>query len=152
MALAGLRRGEISGLRWADVDLQAKTLTVANNRVSAGGRVVENDPTTAASRRVLPLPDRMVEVLRSARRRQAADRLALGAASGPFDYVVCNEAGLPYAPPVVYRYWAAAVKKAGLRHLKLHGARHTAATQLAFDGVAPAVIAAWIGHTDAASR
>ncbi|MFV8318119.1 MULTISPECIES: tyrosine-type recombinase/integrase [Mycobacterium] len=52
------------------------------------------------------------------------------------------------AAPIVYRLLAA-VKKAGPRHLKLHGARHTAATQSALDGVAPAVIAAWLGHTDA---
>jgi integrase len=149
LALVGLRRGELAGLRWADVDLEAKTIAITNNRVSAGGRVVENDPKTAASRRLLPLPDRLVGVLRAAHRRQAAEKLALGADGGPFDYVVANEVGLPYAPPVVYRYWAAAVKRAGLRHLKLHGARHTAATQLALDGVAPAVIAAWIGHTDA---
>lgn len=149
LALVGLRRGEIAGLRWRDVDFEAKTITIANNRVSAGGRVVENDPKTLASRRVLPLPDRIADVLRAARRKQSAERLRLGADSGPFEYVVANEAGEPYAPPVVYRYWSAAVKRAGLRHLKLHGARHTAATQLALDGVAPAVIAAWIGHTDA---
>jgi integrase len=41
LALSGLRRGEIAGLRWADVDLDAKTLTIANNRVSAGGRTTE---------------------------------------------------------------------------------------------------------------
>lgn len=149
LALVGLRRGELAGLRWRDVDFQEKTIAITNNRVSAGGRVVENDPKTMASRRLLPLPERIVGALRAAHRRQAAEKLALGADSGPFDYVVANEAGLPYAPPVVYRYWAAAVKRAGLRHLKLHGARHTAATQLALDGVAPAVIAAWIGHTDA---
>ncbi|CAM5741968.1 site-specific integrase [Mycolicibacterium aubagnense] len=149
LALVGLRRGEIAGLRWCDVDFNSKTVTIANNRVSVAGRVVENDPKTMASRRVLPLPDRLIEVLRAARRRQAGEKLRLGQDSGPFDYVVANEAGQPYAPPVIYRYWTAAVRNAGLRHLKLHGARHTAATQLALDGVAPAVIAAWIGHTDA---
>ncbi|OOK68718.1 phage integrase family protein [Mycobacterium kansasii] len=149
LALVGLRRGEIAGLRWCDVDLKCKTLRIVNNRVSAGGSVSENDPKSKASRRELPLPDRLVGVLRAARRLQAKERLRLGVDAGPFDYVVSNEAGLPYAPPVVYRYWVAAVKKAGLRHLKLHGARHTAATQLALDGVAPAVIAAWLGHTDA---
>jgi integrase len=69
LALSGLRRGEIAGLRWADVDLEAKTLTVANNRVNAGGRTVENDPKSATSRRTLPLPDRLVSVLKTARRR-----------------------------------------------------------------------------------
>ena len=55
LALSGLRRGEIAGLRWADVDLTAKTLRILNNRVSAGGTTVENDPRSATSRRTLPL-------------------------------------------------------------------------------------------------
>jgi integrase len=59
-----LRRGEIAGLRWTDIDLENKTLTIANNRVAAGGRSVENDPKSAASRRTLPLPDRLVSVLK----------------------------------------------------------------------------------------
>ena len=42
--LSGLRRGEIAGLRWTDVDLDAKMSSIVNNRVSAGGRPVENDP------------------------------------------------------------------------------------------------------------
>jgi integrase len=49
LAPCGLRRGEIAGLRWADVDQKAKTLSIANNRVSAGGTTVENDPKSATS-------------------------------------------------------------------------------------------------------
>lgn len=148
LALYGLRRGEIAGLRWADVDLRAKTLSVANNRVSAGGATVENDPKSHASRRELPLPDRLATVLRAARKRQAAERLALGEYYGSGEYVVSNEIGEPYNPAVLSRYWADAVKAAGVRHIKLHGGRHTAATLMHLDGVPVAVIAAWIGHSD----
>jgi integrase len=93
LALSGLRRGEIAGLRWADVDLKAKTLVVANNRLAAGSKTVEGDPQSEASRRTLPLPNRLVSVLKAARVRQAAELLALGGAGGPGAYVVCNEAG-----------------------------------------------------------
>ncbi|WP_024445628.1 tyrosine-type recombinase/integrase [Mycolicibacterium iranicum] len=148
LALYGLRRGEIAGLRWADVDLKAKTLAVANNRVSAGGATVENDPKSHASRRELPLPARLVTVLRAAKKRQAAERLALGEHYGSGEYVVSNEIGEPYNPAVLSRYWAAAVNAAGVRHIKLHGGRHTAATLMHLDGVPVAVIAAWIGHSD----
>ena len=147
LALCGLRRGEIAGLRWVDVDLDGKTLSVMNNRVDAGGEAVENDPKSAMSRRTLPLPDRLVSVLRGAKARQAGERLALGA--GPWEYVVSNEAGLPYHPQVLSRYWQDAVKAAGLRPIKLHAARHTAATAMHLAGVPVAVIAAWIGHKDA---
>jgi integrase len=149
LALSGLRRGEIAGLRWTDIDLENKTLTIANNRVSAGGRAVENDPKSIASRRTLPLPDRLVTVLKAARARQAAERLALGADYGSGAYVVSNEIGEPYSPAVLSRYWRDAVKGAGIRHIKLHAARHTCATLMHLSGVPVAVIAAWIGHKDA---
>ena len=149
LALSGLRRGEIAGLRWTDIDLENKILTIANNRVAAGGRSVENDSKSAASRRTLPLPDRLVSVLKAAKARQAAERLALGADYGSGAYVVSNEVGDPYSPAVLSRYWRDAVKAAGVRHIKLHAARHTCATLMHLSGVPVAVIAAWIGHKDA---
>ena len=97
LALCGLRRGELAGLRWSGIDLDAKTLSIVNNRVSAGGRTMENDPKSATSRRTLPLPDRLVSVLRSAKRRQKAERLAIGAAYRSGTYVVSNEIGDPYS-------------------------------------------------------
>lgn len=147
LALSGLRRGEIAGLRWCDVDLDAKTLSVVNNRVDPSGKVFENDPKSAMSRRTLPLPDRLVAALKTAKARQAAERLALG--SGAWDYVVSNEVGQPYHPQVLSRYWRAAVKAAGVRVIKLHAARHTCATLMHLQGVPVVVIAAWIGHKDA---
>ena len=119
------------------------------NRVAAGGRSVENDPKSETSRRTLPLPDRLVNVLRSAKVRQAAERLALGASGGSWDYVVSDEIGQPYAPGVLSRYWREAVEAAGIRHIKLHAARHTCATLMHLQVVPVAVIAAWIGHKDA---
>jgi integrase len=64
-------------------------------------------------------------------------------------YVVSNEAGDPYSPMVLSRYWRDSAKAAGIRHIKLHAARHTAATLMHLQGVSVAVIAAWIGHKDA---
>jgi integrase len=124
-------------------------LSITNNRVAAGNRSVENDPKSAASRRTLPLPQRLVTVLRAAKSRQAAERLALGPDYGSGEYVVSNEIGEPYAPGVLSRYWREAVKDAGIRHIKLHAARHTCATLMHLSGVPVAVIAAWIGHNDA---
>jgi integrase len=149
LALSGLRRGEIAGLRWSDVSLDKKTLAINNNRVVAGGRSVENDPKSEASRRTLPLPDRLVTVLRSASARQAAEQLALLAPCGSWDYVVSNEIGEPYAPGVLSRYWRDTVKAAGIRHIKLHAARHTCATLMHLQGVQTSSSSAWIGHKDA---
>jgi DNA polymerase family A len=83
-----------------------------------GGTVTETDPKTASSRRTLPLPDRLVSVLKAAKARQARERLALG--YGPWEYVVCNEIGQPYSPQVLSRGWRKAAKRAGVREIKLH--------------------------------
>ncbi|NLE82378.1 MAG: site-specific integrase [Rhodococcus sp.] len=149
LALSGLRRGEIAGLRWVDVDLGAGSLTIANNRTSAGGVTVEGDPKSSSSRRTLPLTGPLRAALDAARVRQKRERLALGADYGSGEYVVSNEAGDPYNPAVLSRYWADVAKSAGVRHIRLHDARHTAATTMHLQGVPVAVIAAWIGHSDA---
>jgi integrase len=99
LALSGLRRGEIAGLKWSDIDLAAGTIVVARNRVQAGaGNVVEGDPKTLSSRRTLPLDEGLVGVLKRASARYAQERLALGAARADRGYVAVNEAGEPYTP------------------------------------------------------
>ena len=122
---------------------------MANNRVAAGNKKLEGDPKSETSRRTLPLPNRLTPVLKAARKRQAAERLALGGVGGPWECVVCNETGQPHSPGVLSRYWREAVEAAGLRHIKLHAARHTCATPMHLQGAPVAVIAAWIGHKDA---
>ena len=90
---------------------------------------------SATSRRTLPLPERLVSVLKAAKARQAAERLALGALYRAGAYVVSNEIGDPYSPAVLSRYWRDAVKAAGVRHIKLHAARHTCATLMHLQGI-----------------
>lgn len=149
LALSGLRRGEIAGLRWSDIDLKNGALTIANNRTSAGGKTVEGDPKSSSSRRTLPLTTPLKAALEAAQRRQKRERLTLGPDYGSGEYVVSNEAGEPYNPAVLSRYWSDIATAAGVRHIRLHDARHTAATTMHLQGVPVAVIAAWIGHADA---
>ncbi|UXA14074.1 site-specific integrase [Mycobacterium sp. SMC-8] len=152
LAALGLRRGELCGLRWSDVDLTARTMRIVNTRTVAAGKTVEGDTKTAASERTLPLPERAVAALRSAHTRQATERLALGLGGRGehFGYIISNEVGQPYSPAVLSKMWATAVKAAGLRHIKLHGGgRHTAVTKMLLDGVPVPVVAAWAGHADA---
>ncbi|MGV9615616.1 site-specific integrase [Nocardia xishanensis] len=149
LALCGLRRAELGGLRWSGIDFERKTMDVQIGRASAGGTAVEDDPKTESSIRTLPMDSEMVEVLRRARCRQLADRLQLGEAYRDGDYVACNEDGTPYHPDALTHRWAKAVKRAGVRHIRLHDALHTCGTTMHLRKVALAVIAAWLGHADA---
>ncbi|AWK74262.1 recombinase XerD [Rhodococcus oxybenzonivorans] len=151
LALCGLRRGEICGLRWADVDLDKNLLAITNTRTSAGGRTTEGAPKSKASRRVLPIPTRLRQVLVDARERQVGEKANLGVDYvGDGSYVVSNEVGQPYSPAVLSRYWRDITITAGVRPIRLHDARHTAATTMHLQGVPVAVIAQWIGHSSAA--
>jgi integrase len=150
LALSGLRRAEVAGLKWDDVDLDAGTLTVARNRVQAGaGNVIENAPKTLSSCRTLPLDDGLVTVLKRASARYAQERLSLGAAHTDSGYVAVNEIGEPYTPDTLTRMWLRLVEAAGVRRIRLHDARHSCGTALHLRGVPLAVIAKWLGHADA---
>jgi integrase len=152
LALSGLRRGEIAGLKWSSVDLVAGTITIERNRVQAGaGAVVENDPKTLSSRRTLPLDEGLVGVLKRASARYAQERLALGEAHAGSGYVAINEVGEPYTPDTLTRMWHKLTKAAGVRPIRLHDARHSCGTASHLRGVPMAVIAKWLGHADAAT-
>ena len=99
---------------------------------------------------VLPLPPHLVAVLKRARKRQKAEKLAAGPRYHDGDWVVCNRYGRPLHPDTISDKWSAAVKAAKLPYISLHPARHTALTLMHLGGVPTAVIAAVAGHRDAA--
>ncbi|TYQ10813.1 UNVERIFIED_ORG: site-specific recombinase XerD [Gordonia westfalica J30] len=150
LALYGLRRGEIAGLRWENVDLAGKTVTVAENRVPVGAEIVSGSPKSKRSQRTLPMPDEVVEVLKAARKQQLEERMSLGEAYGPGEYVACDEAGEPYHPNLLTFRWGKLLETLKIPHVRLHDARHSCATLMHLRGVPIAVIAAWMGHASAA--
>jgi integrase len=145
----GLRRGELAGLKWSDIDLEAATLTVARQRVHSDAGAVVADTKTDAGRRTLPLPSTLLPVLKRARERAAAEKKAVGNKWKGEDYVVSGELGKAYYPTTLSYLWKDVLAAAGLPHVRLHDARHTAATLMHLNGVPMAVIAAVLGHTDA---
>lgn len=136
--------------RWANVDLKAKTVRVAENRVVVDREVVVGTPKSKASNRALPMPDEVVEVLRAARKRQAEERLAFGQGYGSDEYVASDETGQPYHPDTLTSAWGRMLDQLGIERVRLHDARHSCATLMHLRGVPIAVIAAWLGHASAA--
>ena len=136
LALSGLRRGEIGGLRWTNVDLVAKTLTIGATPISVDGKAVEQDGAKSEdSERTLPIPDPLLVELKAAKKRQASEKLTLGAAYADLGYVVCNKAGQPYHPDTLSKMWAKAIANAGAPHIRLHDARHTCGTTMHLQNV-----------------
>lgn len=150
LALCGLRRGEISGLRWSDVDLKNGLLTVSASRVAFGNTISEGAPKSRRSARTLPMPADLVDAMKAARKRQAKDRLAIGGAWQDTGYVVVDREGNPPTPNTLTYWWRRSVATAGVPSIRLHDARHTCATLMHLRGVPIAVVAAWMGHASAA--
>lgn len=149
MALSGMRRGELCGQRWTDVDLKAKTIRIGATRVSAAGAAIDQDDAKSeTSGRVLPIPDGLLAELKVAKTRQARERLAMGHSYADRGYVVCNEVGEPYHPDTLTKMWTKSIADLDVPRVRLHDARHTCGTLLHLQGVPIAVISAWLGHAD----
>jgi integrase len=147
LTMCGLRRGEVLGLTWACVDLDAATARIEFSRVLLGGKVVTNPPKTRAGVRVIPLLPEIVSDLRGLRRLQAEERLALGPAYRDSEGLVfVDPKGIPIRPEAYSDEFKRLTGKAGLPIVRLHDARHTAASMLDKRGVRPTVAAALLGH------
>lgn len=150
VALAcGLRQGEILGLRWQDLDLEAGTLAVRQQAQRVQGRWVFPEPKTAAGRRSVTLPALAVDALRRHRARQVEERLQLGPAwQDELDLVFTNAIGGPIEKQnLVRRSFRPLLERAGLPRVRFHDLRHSAATLLLAGGIHPRVVQERLGHS-----
>jgi integrase len=148
VALAtGMRRGEVLGLRWDDVDLDARQLAVRGTlkRMPKVGLVLDT-PKTASATRAIPLPDHAVAVLREHRRQQNVERLAAGPEWQPTGFVFTTPIGSPVDPRNLTRDLHTVSTAAGLGPIRFHALRHTAATLMLTNGVPLEVISVTLGH------
>jgi integrase len=146
---SGMRRGELCGLRWSDVDLPARTITIASTRVVAA-RVETGVPKTQAGARVMSLDAVTMSALSTWRRQQNEDRLLVGEGWQDHGLVLVDRIGEPPHPETISRWWREAIATTGARPIRLHDARHTAATIMLRSGVPVKVVSNRLGHADVA--
>jgi integrase len=147
LATTGMRRGEVVGLRWDDVDLDASRLQVRQAVTTAGNRIVIDGPKTRRSRRSVALDEDTVAALRSHRRRQAEERLVAGGLWQDAGMVFTNELGAMLQPDAVSRAFAALVRQSGLPRIRLHDLRHGWASLALEAGIHPKVVSERLGHS-----
>ncbi|MFI6210006.1 tyrosine recombinase XerC [Streptomyces sp. NPDC051041] len=145
----GLRRGEILGLQWRDVDLDRRTLTVRTT-LHRGGKELYLDTTKNRRTRVIPVPRMCVAPLRWQRLRQAEQRAAAGADWHESDHVFTTRSGRPIEPRNLYRSFLRLSESAGLPKVRLHDTRHGCASLLFAAGVAPRTVMEILGHSQIA--
>lgn len=144
----GLRKGELLGLRWSDVDLDQGMLRVRQSaqRIHGAGMVF-GPPKSARSKRDIPLPAYSVRVLREHRTRQAEERLALGPYWQDSGLVFTSSAGTVVEPRNLARRLDELIQRAGVRRIRFHDLRHTCASLLLAQGVPPRVVMDVLGHS-----
>lgn len=145
----GLRQGEILGLRWEDVDLDAGVLRVrvALQRLDGKPQLVE--PKTRQSRRTLPLPAVVVRQLHAHRTRQREERLLAGERwqGAGWGLVFTNTLGGPLEPRNLTTRYKALLARAGLPNIRFHDLRHSCASLLLAQGVPMRLIMDILGHS-----
>lgn len=154
LATTGMRRGEVLGLRWSDVDLEGERLLISRTLITTDVQrkgqpgMAWGTPKTGKGRRQVALDGPTVAALRIHRSRQLQERLALGGHYEDGDLVVCLADGRPLHPKTLSYYFARWVKRLALPRIRLHDLRHTHATLALRAGVHPRVVQERLGHAN----
>jgi integrase len=140
----GLRRGELLGLKWTDINLDARTLSVQRSLDKDG---TFNAPKRSKSRRTVTLTPQAAEALKGHRAHQNEERLWLGSLWEDRDLVVPNRRGKPMnADNLYHRDFKPLLQRAGLSGFTFHSLRHTCATLLLAKNVNPKIVSELLGH------
>ena len=144
LASTGLRRGEICGLQWSDIE--DGYLHVRRTRLVVDSKVRIDTPKTARSARRVPLNKTAIEALQLHRIAQHEESQRLGIPVAPA-WVITNESGKPVDPSLLSKRWRRIVKEAGVSEYPLHALRHTFATSLLAKNKSPKVVQDLLGHS-----
>jgi integrase len=143
----GLRQGELLGLKWDDVDLEAGTLQVRRTLTTAKGGPVLSAPKTKGSRRSVGLSQTAVNTLRSHLERQLEEIDRAGSSWLENGLIFASETGEPLERRNVSKYqFKKLLKRAGLPDVRFHDLRHTCATLLLGSNVNPKIVSEMLGH------
>ncbi len=146
-ATTGMRRGELLGLRWQDVDLDAGRLQIRQTLVVTAYRLHFSEPKTKRSRRSISLDPATLTAIKSHRSRKLEERLAWGPGYEESGLVFTREDGAPLHPQHVSDAFERHVRAAGLPVIRFHDLRHTYATIALSAGTHPKVVSERLGHS-----
>jgi integrase len=145
-----MRRGEVLGLRWRDLDLdnpEGPRLSVSQTVVAPDRKIEFSTPKTGHGR-VVSLDPATVEVLKQHRVRQLEHRLALGKDYVDHDLVFCEVDGQPIQPNGLSRAFERLIKTSKLRRVRFHDLRHTHASLALKGNVHPKIVQTRLGHAN----
>lgn len=148
LANTGLRRSELLGLRWDDIDFDAATLSINRGLVSVGYELRESRGKTRNSRRAIDLDTTTIEVLTAWKAWQQTEQASVGIE--PAGWVFSDVEGNPIHPHSVSQTFERIVARASVPKIRLHDIRHTHGTLLIKAGVPVKVVSERLGHSNPA--
>jgi len=148
-ANTGMRRGEVLGLTWRNVDLDAARLVISQQILSVEYEASVADVKTSNSRRTIDLDPRTVAVLKAWRKQQLEQKMSTGQ-RGNDEFVFTHPDGGPIHPDLFSQSWQRLMRDSELRTIRLHDLRHTHATILLKAGVPVKVVSERLGHSSPA--
>lgn len=144
----GMRRSELLGLRWSDVDLFLGQLSIDRGlHVVRGGDVIFTQPKSTKSRRTVALSPATVLMLRDHKKEVQQRYNLFGVVLTDQDFVFAHMDGTPLLPNSVSHAWIRLVRIAGVKPISFHGARHTHASLMLKQGIHPKVVQERLGHS-----
>jgi integrase len=145
----GMRKGELLGLKWSDIDFGKKSIRIQRSlsHIPNKGYLLST-PKTKKSKRQVPIPDSLVKELKAHKERQETQRKRLGEQYQDQDLVICTEIGTLQDPRNVLRVMKRISKAANVTSIRFHDIRHTHASILISEGVDIVRVAARLGHSD----
>jgi integrase len=150
VATTGMRRGELAGLRWVDIDFDHATVSPTIPRVVVDHQVHDSAPKTERSRRRLALDPVTLAALQAHRQLQAEDRHMVGRHYRDHGYVFTWPDGRPLHPENIANWFEQHTRAAGLPRIRLHDVRHSYATAALKAGISAKVISERLGHASVA--
>lgn len=141
----GLRRGELLGLRWQDLDLKNGILRVRQALVPVKGGFIFQEPKTKQSKRDVSLPAKLQKALKVHLKQQEWEKRIAGDTYQDYGLVFCREDGTPIKPRDFNAAFETVTKKAGV-NINLHGLRHTFATRCLEQGIDAKTVSELLGH------
>ena len=148
----GLRRGELAGLEWKDIDYENKTMTIARSvQDIIGFGLITKEPKTENSKRTISMPDKLIDYLKEYEGWWLNQKKYLGDRLGDTDRLFCTEDGTDISPGL-FRVWLQkTLAKVDLPKVTLHSLRHTNITLQLVAGVDMKTVSARAGHSKAST-
>lgn len=150
-AIFGFRRGETLGLKWKNVDLVNKTITISETLQQHVGGSYTSPPKTESSYRTLPMPESVCKILKKHKTEQQVNKEILKDAYVDNDYVCTWQDGNVIEPNYLTRKFHDVIMQSDLPKIRLHDLRHSVASNLLNMGFTVVQVAEWLGHSSSAT-